>query len=463
MKVLLVVYDNDSYIASFPTGLAYIASALIKNGHSVEVYDQAASHYPDEHLTYYLNKNIFDVIGVGVIGGYYQYKKLLSISTAINNSVNRPFYIIGGHGPSPEPVYFLKKTGANVVVIGEGELVVVNVLKAIENNESLQLVNGIAYVDLNGEYKVNQRQSLIKDVDTIPIPSYDLFSMDFYKLGRQTGVKRTEFHLAMITGRGCVYNCNFCYRMDKGFRPRSNDSILDEMWILKKNYGIGYFSFLDELLLSSPSRAIDFSEAIIRSGINVGWYCNGRLNNVTKEVVRTMKRAGCRYINYGIECFDDQILINMNKHLTTDQIVRGVELTLAEGITPGLNVIFGNIGENKRTLNQSLNFILKYSDNAEMRTIRPVTPYPGSPLYYYAIEKGMLKDVADFYENKHLNSDLISVNFTDISDEEFYSELSKANVKLIERYFDDHKNDCIKQCEEFYTEKDVNFRGFRTV
>ena len=78
-------------------------------------------HYPDFHLTEKLNKDKFDLIGVSVIGGYYQYRKLLKISAAINAAKQRPFFVIGGHGPSPEPEFFLKKTKADAVVIGEGE------------------------------------------------------------------------------------------------------------------------------------------------------------------------------------------------------------------------------------------------------------------------------------------------------------------------------------------------------
>ena len=110
MKILLVVYDNDSYIHWFPQGLAYIAAVLERRGDEVVIYNQDIHHYPDEHLTNFLNTRKFDVIGVSVIAGYYQYRKLLRISEAVNNSSQRPFYIIGGHGPSPEPEYFLKKT-----------------------------------------------------------------------------------------------------------------------------------------------------------------------------------------------------------------------------------------------------------------------------------------------------------------------------------------------------------------
>jgi hypothetical protein len=94
MKILFVIYDNDSYIHSFPLGVAYISAVLLEEGHYVEIYNQDANHYSDEHLTRYLNKNRFDVVGVGIIGGYYQYKKLLKLSEAINKANNRPLYIL---------------------------------------------------------------------------------------------------------------------------------------------------------------------------------------------------------------------------------------------------------------------------------------------------------------------------------------------------------------------------------
>ena len=88
MKILMVVYDNDSYISWFPQGLAYLASAVRNAGHEVSVYQQDIYHWPDSHLTDYLNENFFDVVEVSVIGGYYQYHKLYSLSKANNASRN---------------------------------------------------------------------------------------------------------------------------------------------------------------------------------------------------------------------------------------------------------------------------------------------------------------------------------------------------------------------------------------
>ena len=110
MKILLVVYDNYSFIHWFPQGLAYIAAVLKKAGHDVVIYNQDKFHYHEEHLTEYLNRHEFDIVGVSVIAGYYQYRKLLKIVDAINKSDNRPLFIIGGHGPSPDPNFFLNRT-----------------------------------------------------------------------------------------------------------------------------------------------------------------------------------------------------------------------------------------------------------------------------------------------------------------------------------------------------------------
>ena len=460
MRILLVVYDNDSYIHWFPQGLAYIAAVLLKNGYEVEVYNQDTNHWPDEHLTEYLDKNRFDVVGAGIIAGYYQYRKLLKISEAINKSKQRPLYMLGGHGPSPEPEFFIRKTNADVIVIGEGELTVIELLRALANRNNFAHIKGIAYRTGEG-VTVNERRQLIEDVDTIPFPAYELFPIEHYRLLRMPHSTNKDFIMPVLSGRGCTFKCNFCYRMDEGLRPRSNESIIEEIKLLKQNYGVTYIAFSDELLMSSTERTMSLCNDFIKAGLNVKWDCNGRLNYAKPEVLKLMKQAGCVFINYGIEAMDDQILKNMNKGLTTKQIIKGIEATLEADISPGFNIIFGNIGENNETLNKGVEFLLKYDDGAQMRTIRPVTPYPGSPLYYYAIEKGLLKDCEDFYENKHTNSDLMAVNFTDLSDEEFHRCLLKANTKLLTNYFQKKLSSGIKQAEKLYLQRDAAFRGFR--
>ena len=460
MKILLAVYDNDSYIHWFPQGLAYIAGVLGREGYEIEVYNQDIHHYPDEHLTEYLNKNHFDIICVSVIAGYYQYRKLLTISTAINNSKNRPLYVIGGHGPSPEPEYFLRKTNANIAVIGEGEDTVVELMQAITDKSALSAVHGIAYLD-GDKTIITPRRKLIKDIDTIPFPAYDKFPIEYYRLLRMPHCNNQDFAMPLLSGRGCTFRCNFCYRLDKGFRGRSKEYIIEEIAFLRKEYGISYIAFSDELLMSSKERTVELCEAIIKADLGIKWDCNGRLNYAAPEVLDIMKRSGCVFIHYGIEAMDDQILKNMKKGLRIHQVIKGIKATLSAGISPGYNIIFGNIGESKDTLNKGVEFLLEHDDGSQMRTIRPVTPYPGSPLYYHAIQQGMLKDCADFYENKHTNSDLLAINFTNMTDDEFHRALYDANSKLIKNYFANKCNQVLTQAENLYLNANSEFRGFR--
>jgi anaerobic magnesium-protoporphyrin IX monomethyl ester cyclase len=460
MRVLLIVYDNGSYIHNLPIGLLYIASILKGYSIDVEIYNQDLHHYPDSHLTEYLDNNKFDVVGYSTIGGYYQYHKLLSVSKAINRSRNRPFYIIGGHGPAPEPEYFLRKTQADVVVIGEGEVTIVELMDAIANHKSLSSIKGIAYREKDKVY-INKKRPLISDLDSIPMPAYELFPIEHYRLLRMPHCKNSDFVMPMLSGRGCIFKCNFCYRLDEGFRARSNEAVVEEIRFLKVNYGINYIAFMDELLMSSVKRTEDLCKAFIKANLNIKWDCCGRLNFAKPSLLKLMRDSGCVFINYGVEAYDDRILRNMNKCLTTKQITRGIEATLAAGISPGYNIIFGNIGENRDTLEKGVQFLLKYDDGAQLRTIRPVTPYPGSPLYYHAIKEGLLKDCEDFYERKHMNSDLLSLNFTELTDEELHDALCCANKRLLENYFQKKLKSSWKMTEKLYYEKDASFRGYR--
>jgi len=265
----------------------------------------------------------------------------------------------------------------------------------------------------------------------------------------------------VLTGRGCSYKCAFCYRIDKGLRIRSNESIIEELKLLKKQYRINYFAFADELLMSSVDRTKGLCKAILKEKLNIKWYCSGRLNYAKPDLLRLMKQSGCVYISYGIEALDDAVLKKMKKGLTTKIIKRGIEATLAAGISPGFNIIFGNVGDSKKTIEKAVDFLLKYDDGADLRTLRPVTPYPGSPLYYRALDQGLLKDCEDFYENKHLNSDLLAVNFTELSDDEFYKVLHDANKRLIKNYYKKKTELVLKELNDLYKTRNTGFRGFR--
>jgi radical SAM superfamily enzyme YgiQ (UPF0313 family) len=284
--------------------------------------------------------------------------------------------------------------------------------------------------------------------------------MEYYVNAKFYNMAPTDRMIYMVSSRGCNYTCNFCQRLEKGIRFRSPENVVEEIKKYKRDYGVTYLVFLDELLMFSEKRVHELTEAFIRAELNIKYFCTGRLNSVNKGMLQMLKRSGCVYIDYGIEQFDDGALKAMNKKLTEEEIVRGIELTQAEGFPIIFDLIFGNLGDNHQTLRKTLDFFKKYNDYGQFRTIRPVTPYPGSRLYDYAIEKGLLKGPEDFYE-KHINLELPTVNFTGIDDDEYLRILMDANREVATDYYDHLRNSAIDSFRRVYFEKDFGFRGVR--
>lgn len=244
---------------------------------------------------------------------------------------------------------------------------------------------------------------------------------------------------------------------------RSVDAIIEEIKYLHKHFAINHFQFADELLMATRQRTEEICIALLKLPFKIKWDCNGRLNFAKPTILSLMKRAGCEYINFGIESLNQQLLNQMGKGLTLDQIHQGVEATLREKISPGLNLIWGFPGDTVENLQAAVEFLKEYDPCDELRTIRPVTPYPGTPLYKRAIDSGLIEGPEDFYENKHVNSDLFTVNFMDIPTSRAHNMLYKANKELFKNYLDKHYYSLCHESASFYLGYNKSFRGFRAI
>ena len=443
-NVLLISYDNDSYVPLFPQNIFYLLGALKKRGHTVGVWFQDVHHEPDEKLKQFLDENFFNVIGIGAVAGFYPYRKLKSLSKVINSHKNRKkiTYVLAGHGPSGAPDFFLKKMGADAVVVGEGEQAICDI--AEKGGKGV-----IRAGNVNGDYP--------------SLDCYTSFPIDIYRLNRCPTSNRTEFTMPILSSRGCKWSCSFCYRMRSGFHERSIEAIMEEIRFLHKNYAISHFDFEDELLMASQKRTEEICTAILGLPFRIKWDCNGRLNFTKMELLKSMKKSGCEYVNYGIESLNQQILNQMGKGLTLSQIHEGVENTLKAGLSPGLNLLWGFPEDTEQNLKNEVEFLLKYDPCDELRTIRPVTPYPGCRLFDEAVGKGLCKDAEDFYENKHKNSDLISINFMDIPIKDAHGMLYEANTELFQNYLTKRSNKMMATAKQVYLNGDTTFRGWRPV
>lgn len=449
MKILLINYDNGSRWPVTPQNLYVLGEALHRH-HDVSMIDFNATKTPYTDI-YDLE---FDIIGLGFIAGYWQHMQAQIIADVINKASNRSDFkfIIGGHGPSAAPDYYLKLLGADAVFIGAAE-------KSLAD-----------WIDSGRPSGVIPSAGFSKK---IAVPGN--LPWDIYKRVRFPKTKENEFTMQILSGRGCPYSCAFCYRADKTFYQYKIEQVicLIQWYVIK--HGIRHFQFSDELFMSNSRYIHNMCSALInlqeRSTMpSLAFDCNGRLNKAIPENLKIMKQAGFRYINYGCEALDDDVLEQMNKHQSVMDIYNGVEATVAAGISPGLNFMWGNPGDDLRTLRQAREFIMEHSDGCELRTIRPVTPYPGTPLFKRLIKEGRLPDAyfddpVDAFYKQHVNSDLFSYHWMDLSNAEADRELGQANEMIAEDYYQTKMSAMFVEARDFYSHKTdpLKFRGWREV
>jgi radical SAM superfamily enzyme YgiQ (UPF0313 family) len=302
------------------------------------------------------------------------------------------------------------------------------------------------------------------------MPAWDLFPIQEYANSvKFTGAGTNDRTLAVITSRGCVNRCSFCCRMEEGIRLRSIENISQELQILVSDYGITYFYFADEMFIPGKERIEGIVKAIEKLGKPIKYFCMARAQlGKKKEIVKMLADSGCQIINYGLESLDQHVLNLMLKGVTVEDNYKAVETTIEAGIHPGLNFIWANPGDSVGSLQKIVDFLLKYDTLGQLRTIRPPTPYPGSPLYYQAIKSGKLAGPGDFFV-RFKNSDRLTVNFTTMPDDDVYAALLDANSTLIRNYFSkkgspEEAEPMIESFRKIYfptNMEDLKFRGAR--
>jgi radical SAM superfamily enzyme YgiQ (UPF0313 family) len=464
-RVLFVNPDLHQEDNHFPLGYGYMAAMLRQDGANVSTFCMDVFHYTNEQLANYLDwLRGFDLICVGFLAARFK-ETIEELLKVIDAHKNNAWLVIGGPGPSPISEWMLNNTPADVVCIGESEDTIVELLRCKVEGGTPAEVSGVAFDD--GEFVYgSERTKPIRDLDSIPFPAWDLFPMDRYTTCLKLwGMEPGDRTFGMITSRGCTDRCSFCYRMESGIRFRSVENVIEEIGILKEKYGVtGYFMH-DELFAASKSRVFEFCDALQELGIKFS--ASARVDKFDEEMARSLQDSGCTFVNIGFESSSQDVLDRMNKRTTVDMNVRAAEICREIGIGFGLNFLWGLPGDTPESLFHNVAFIKKYNTYDQLRTIRPATPFPGSPLYYQAIDEGLLEGPGDFFD-KFRNSDLITVNFLDgIPDDEAYKLIFNANRDLIR---DHHKHTTMpvaeseRLIEDFrrvYFGKDASFRGAR--
>lgn len=342
--------------------ILYPATVLKEKGHDVRVKDCPIEKINKEEFIRYIEKDVSDV--------YVFYTVFLSKSTdlAARNMINKinsnSKFIFMGTEPTCNPSEFM--SADSFAIRGEPEDTIEELVRVIASGGDLSAVRGISY-DKDGETVNNERRELIDNLDVLPFPDRKFLKSANY---HNPKLRITPF-TTMISSRGCAYSCYYCVPNSLDFareiefkrhdpmgkkppvRMRSAKNIIDEIRMLHKQ-GFRSISFLDDQFVWNSKRIIEICNGI--KDFNLEWSCLARADHLENEsMVKAMAEAGCKYIDIGVESFDQEILNYIKKELKVESVYRAVGLLKKYGIEPELNILIGSCPlETKDTIEHTI-------------------------------------------------------------------------------------------------------------
>jgi anaerobic magnesium-protoporphyrin IX monomethyl ester cyclase len=434
LKILLINVpireDKPFFVPSM--GAAYIAGILDTHNYPVLILDLNIDNNDDfDEIGHKLERYDFDIIGItGLITQYDYIKRLTYLLKSLHPGKK---IIIGGFIGSTVPELLLTRTKADVIVIGEGEVTIIELLQAIETGCDLSHVNGIAF-NRDGSIVVTGKRDLITDIDSIPFPAWDMFPIQQY-MDTFAAHYNQERIMPILTSRGCPFDCTFCYdSFGKKTRYRSPENVVSEMKALKSKYNITRLIIYDETFTVNRKRAISICNLMIKENLNIKWECSGRVNCIDEELLVILKAAGLTTILYGIESGSQKMLDVMRKGVTVEQSRRAIRMTKKAGVNMHTPLMLGFPGETEQTIAESVNFFLRENIVGIAGTIYFPTPHPGSELWEYALSKGLIEDAEDYIMNLGDFTSL-QINMTDMPDQKLIQMKQAAEKRIFWRYF----------------------------
>lgn len=337
-----------------PLGILYLSAYLRKEGIEADVLDLTNK---EDYLEEALEGYNFPLVGIGATTPQYTLaKKIKDIIKKKNPSAT---IIIGGPHVSSNTQKCLDD-GFDIAVVGEGEAALLDIVQKYTRGESIKNIVKFPYID---------------NIDSIPFPDRDMIEIRNYGYEVDGGKATT-----IITSRGCPYNCAFCSKdvWSRGkVRFHGIEYVINEIQLLRENYGFQYFLFLDDLFTMNKKRLLAICERI--KGWGIKWRCYARANNVTKEMLIAMKEAGCVEIGVGVESGSQKILNMVDKGTKVEDNTRLVLDCKEVGITVNVFLMIGLPGETYETVEETKKW---------MEMVRPdkfgfniFAPYSGIPIF----------------------------------------------------------------------------------
>lgn len=366
-----------------PLGLEYIGASLEHDGHKVEIIDFGAETVSKEHLENCLMSS--DAVGISVYTN--NYRNVAVIAKMIKELDSGIPLIIGGPHCT-----FLKRRSlsdvphADISVIGEGEHVFIDLVRFFQGRKKLSDVPGVYYRE-NNQIKSGKPLQISDNLDNLPFPARHL--VDKYEYGNFLwGSRPRKKVTSMITSRGCPFRCRFCNRYGNvikgwGFRKRSAENVFREIQEIDKKYGSVFI--VDDNFLVDIKRAHRIFDMLLEIGTNIDLSIIGtRVDSTDRALFTKMKKAGVKYVGFGIESGNQDVLDFYNKKITLQQIREAVELAREMNFVTQGSLILGAPVETKEHIENTIKFVCSLP--LDIVIFQPLKYERGSDLWAEAVK-----------------------------------------------------------------------------
>lgn len=349
MKIALIAPPYPLEEApSPPLGLCYVAAACEAAGAQTIILDYIVSKYTPEKLRAALDRFRPDAVGAtAVTMNFHEAIRIIRDAKAHDPAI---VTMMGG----PHVSFDADNTLAtypelDLVVIGEAEQTLLELIPTLDTRAAWPGIAGIACRS-GARVITTAERPLIADMDALPLPARHLLPLSRYQaLG---------FPVSIITSRGCPNQCIFCLgRRMVGAKPRFRDvrRVVDEIEHIL-SYGFSRLNIADDLFTASRRRVKALCTEILDRGVRFDWSAFARVNTVDRDILETMRAAGCDSISFGIESADPEILRRVRKGITLDQARRAVAWSKAAGLRTHVSFMVGLPGESPETLDATQRF-----------------------------------------------------------------------------------------------------------
>lgn len=387
---------QDSALLSHtrPMNLAYLAAMLRTAGFDVSIVDYETTPYSQQHLQQVILHDRPVVAAITCTTP--TVTSAAQLAAAIKSSAPQVITAVGGAHASALPQQtMLEFPEFDYLVYGEGEITLRDLCIRLRDGGKDDAVKGLVFRD-SGVVTATEARPLIANLDSIPFPARDLIDYSTQAGHSSRGFSNKLLSTELFTSRGCPFGCSFCAiqaTFDRSVRFRDPHFIEDEVHRMVREHRFNHVVIADDTFTLHPDRAAAISEILGRSGIT-SWNCDTRVNTVSFELLKTMKRCGCEKVAFGVESGSQRILDLVGKGITVGQVRRAVHWAKQAGIrhVEGNFIIGCDPSETAEELERTRELITSLPWT--FVSVAVIVPYPGTPVREQMLSAGLIDRAA---------------------------------------------------------------------